>query len=69
MAFQTLITLMLIVIATSILARRFRQMFLKSSPTGCGSCSGCSGGDPAAAIKVIPLVQLGMSVPEQHGKK
>jgi hypothetical protein len=69
MALQTLITLALIVFATAIVWRRFRQMFLKSSESGCGSCGGCSGGDPAVAIKVTPLVQLGISAPETHGKK
>lgn len=69
MAFQTLITLTLIVFATAIVWRRFRQMFSKSSPSGCGSCGGCSGGDPAAAIKVTPLVQLGLSVPDTHRNK
>lgn len=66
---QTLTTLTLIIFATAIVWRRFLQMFSKSSPSGCGSCRGCSGGDPAAAIKVTPLVQLGISAPESHGKK
>ena len=56
MALQTLITLLLIGFATAIVWRRFRQMFSKSSPSGCGSCSGCSGGDPAAGIfKIFPF--------------
>ncbi len=69
MALQTLFSLTLIVFATAIVGRRFLQVFSKSSPSGCGSCGGCSGGNQAAAIKVTPLVQLGFSAPETHGKK
>ena len=65
MALQTLITFTLIVFATAIVWRRFRQMFSNSSPSGCGSCNGCSGGNSSAAIKVTPLVQLGTTWPNK----
>lgn len=65
MALQILITLALIIIATTIVGHRIRQMFSKSSPSGCGSCNGCSGGNSSAAIKVTPLVQLGTTWPNK----
>lgn len=66
---QTLATSVMVFVAIAIFWRRFQQTFLKSSASGCGSCTGCSGGNSAAAIKVTPLVQLGMSLPEKHAKK
>ena len=67
---QTLATSVMVFVAIAIFWRRFQQtFFLKSSASGCGSCTGCSGGNSAAAIKVTPLVQLGMSLPEKHAKK
>lgn len=66
---QTLTTSVLVLAAIAIFWRRFQQTFLKSSGSGCGSCTGCSGGNSAAAIKVTPLVQLGMSMPEKLAKK
>ena len=63
---QTLTTLVLILLSAMIVAGRFLKMFQKSGSSGCGSCNGCSGGNSAAAIKVVPLVQLGMSMPENQ---
>lgn len=69
MALQVLITLTMIVFATIIVWRRVRQMFLKSSSSGCGSCGGCSGGDQSVAVRITPLVQLGISATETDRKK
>jgi hypothetical protein len=66
---QTLATSVMVFVAIAIFWRRFQQTFLTSSASGCGSCTGCSGGNSAAAIKVTPLVQLGMSSSEKHAKK
>ncbi len=66
---QALATSVMVFVAMAIFWRRFQQTFLNSSALGCGSCTGCSGGNSAAALKVTPLVQLGMSSPEKHAKK
>jgi hypothetical protein len=65
---QTLATSVMVFVALAIFWRRFQQMFLKSSASGCGSCTGCSGGNSEAAIKVTPLVQLGMPAQEKYSK-
>ena len=65
---QTLATSVMVLVAIAIFWRRFQKMFLKSSAPGCGSCTGCSGGSSDAAIKVTPLVQLGMPAEEKHAK-
>jgi hypothetical protein len=65
---QTLATSVMVCVAIAIFWRRFQQMFLQSSASGCGSCTGCSGGNSAAAIKVTPLVQLGMPAQEKYSK-
>ena len=65
---QTLATSVLVFFAMTIFWRRFQQTFLKPSASGCGSCTGCSGGSSAAAIQVTPLVQLGTSAPEKLAK-
>jgi hypothetical protein len=64
---QTFTTLAMVFAAVAIFWRRFQRTFLKPPASGCGSCTGCSGGSSEMAIKVTPLVQLGMSAPHQHG--